>query len=166
MRTLASTLVEQVWRQHFVAYEDALASFYALQDNTQATLEQSHSIAGQLDRLETLRGSLRDARREFVASTDDGRVAEIDRPQATLELDGVRFDVLDLVANRTAPTDALLEISFRVDPLKIPRFVKLTTPIKIKFPFGESTYTASCRLVRFRMISNQFVFRFATVDPV
>ena len=26
MRTLASSLVEEVWRQHFVAYEDALAT--------------------------------------------------------------------------------------------------------------------------------------------
>jgi hypothetical protein len=85
MRTRASTLVEQVWRQHFVAYEDALASF---------------------------------------------------------------------------------ELSFRVDPKSIPRFVKLTTPIRIKFPFAESTCTALCRLVRFRMISDQFVFRFATVDPI
>lgn len=166
MRTLASTLVEEVWRQHFVAYEDALASFYALQDKTQVTLEQSYSIMGQRDRLETLRGSLLDARRKFKAAADDGRVAEIERPRATLELDGTRFEVMDLVANRSAPSDALLEISFRVDPLAIPRFVKLTTPIRIKFPFGESTYVASCRLVRFRMIRNQFVFRFATVDPI
>ena len=166
MRALASTLVEEVWRQHFVAYEDALASFYALQDNTQGTLEQSYSIMGQLDRLETLRGSLLEARREFKAATDDGRVVEIERPRATLELDGTRFEVTDLVADRAAPSDAVLEISFRVDPLTIPRFVKLTTPIRIKFPFGESTYVASCRLVRFRMMRSEFVFRFATVDPI
>src|SRR5690348_2511356 len=125
MRTLASTLVEEVWRQRFVAYEDALASFYALQDNTQVTLEQSYSIAGQLDRLETLRASLLDARRQFKAAADDGRVVEIERPRATLELDGTRFEVMDLVANRAASSEALLEISFRVDPLAIPRFVKL-----------------------------------------
>jgi hypothetical protein len=166
MRTLASTLVEEVWRQHFVAYEDALASFYALQDATQLTLEQSYTIASQIDRLGTLRQSLLDARRQFRASADDGRVAEIERPRATLELDGVAFDVMDLLASRTSQNDALLELSFRVDPLTIPRFVKLTTPIRIKFPFGESTYVAACRLVRFRMIRNQFVFRFATVDPI
>ena len=166
MRTLASTLVEEVWRQHFVAYEDALASFYALQDKTEMTLEQSYSITGEIDRLEALRRTLHDARSQFKASADDGRVVEIERPRAALELDGVRFEVLDLVANRVPPNGALLELGFRVDPLAIPRFVKLTTPIKIKFPFGESTYTASCRLVRFRMIRNQFVFRFATVDPI
>jgi hypothetical protein len=38
MRSLASTLVEEVWKEHFVAYEDALASFYALQESTQLTL--------------------------------------------------------------------------------------------------------------------------------
>ena len=166
MSTLASTLVEKVWRQHFVAYEDALASFYALQDATQLTLEQSYSTRSQLDRLAALRQSLLDTRRQFQASADDGRVAEIERPGASLCLDGVRFDVMDLVANRTGPNGALLEISFRVDPLTIPRFVKLTTPIRIKFPFGESTYVAACRLLRFKMIRDQFVFRFATVDPV
>ena len=166
MRNPASTLVGEAWRQHFVAYEDALASFYALQDATQVTLEQSYSLTGQLDRLETLRRSLLDARRQFKASADDGRIVEIDRPRATLALDGVFFDVMDLMANRAAPNDTLLELSFRVDPLTIPRFVKLTTPIRIRFPFGESTYVAACRLVRFRMIRNQFVFRFATVDPV
>jgi hypothetical protein len=166
MRNLASTSVEDVWRQHFVAYEDALASFYALQDATQVTLEQSYSMASQRDRLETLRRSVLDARRQFRASADDGRVAEIERPQASLDLDGVRFDVLDLTANRTGPNDALLELSFRVDPLTIPRFVKLTTPIRITFPFGQSTYVAACRLLHFKMIRNQFVFRFATVDPI
>ena len=166
MRNLTSTLVEDAWRQHFVAYEDALASFYALQDATQATLEQSYSIASHLDRLETLRRSVLDARRQFRASAHDGRVAEIERPHASLDLDGVRFDVMDLTANRTGPNDALLELSFRVDPLTIPRFVKLTTPIRVTFPFGESTYVAECRLLRFKMIRNQFVFRFAIVDPI
>ena len=166
MRNLASTLVEEVWRRQFVAYEDALGSFYALQDRTQMTLEESYSIASQIDRLGTLRQSLLDACREFRASADDGRVVDIERPRATLDLDGVTFDVMDLVANRAPPNDTLLELSFRVDPLTIPRFVKLTTPIRITFPFGESTYVAACRLVRFKMIRNQFVFRFATVDPV
>jgi hypothetical protein len=69
-------------------------------------------------------------------------------------------------ASRAPPNDTLLELSFRVDPLGIPRVVKLTSPIRIQFPFGESTYAAACRLVRFRMIRDEFVFRFATVDPV
>ena len=60
----------------------------------------------------------------------------------------------------------ILELSFRVDPQTIPQFVKLTTPIRIKFPFGESTYIAACRLIRFRMVRDDFVFRFATVDPI
>jgi hypothetical protein len=166
MRALASTPVEEVWKQHFVAYEDALASYYALRDATQLTLEQSYSIARQLDRLEDLRQSVLEARRDFQASGDDGRVVEIERSHASLELDGVRFEVTDLIANRTGPTGALLELSFRVDPLTLPRFVKLTTPIRIKFPFGTSTYVAACRLLKFRMIGDHFLFRFATVDPV
>lgn len=157
---------EEVWKRDFVAYEDMLASFYALQDSTQLTLEQSYSIGNRLDRLEVLRKSLLEALGELRASADDGRVAEIERKQAAIQLDGVSFDVEDLVASRTAGNDILLELSFRVDPLSIPRFVKLTSPIRIKFPFGESTYVAAFRLVRFRMIRNQFVFRFATVDPL
>ncbi|HVJ31303.1 MAG TPA: hypothetical protein VNA66_13400 [Gammaproteobacteria bacterium] len=166
MKTLASTLVEELWRQHFVAYEDALTSFYALQDEVQVTLEQSYSMGGRLNELEALRRQIFEVRRQFRASADDGRVVEIERPTATLELDGVPFGVMDLVANRAASDATVLELSFRVDPLTIPRFVKLTTPIRIKFPFGESTYVAVCRLVRFRMIRNQFVFHFATVDPI
>ena len=79
MKSLPSTLAEELWRQRFVAYEDALASFYALQDETQTT---------QISQLR-----------------------------------------------------------------------------RIKCPFGESTYVAVCQLIRFRMVRDQFVFRFATVDP-
>ena len=61
--------------------------------------------------------------------------------------------------------DSLLELSFSVDRKSIPRFVKLTGPIRIKFPFGESTFVAACRLVRFRVVREEFAFRFATVDP-
>jgi len=165
MKSLASALVEEPWRQHFVAYEDALAAFYALKHD-EWTLEQSRSVSRELDRIAELHKSILDARRQFRAATDDGRVAEIERPRATLELDGVPFDVMDLIANRTTADDAVLELCFRVDPLTIPRFVKLVAPIRIKFPFGESTYVAMCRLVRFRMIRGHFVFRFATVDPI
>src|SRR5262245_8749548 len=100
MKTLASTLIEALWRQHFVAYEDALASYYALKDKTDWTLEQSRSITSELDRLALLRKSVHDARSEFRAGADDGRVVEIERPFASLELDGVPFEVMDLVANR------------------------------------------------------------------
>ena len=166
MKTLASTLVEELWRQRFVAYEDALASFYALKDETELTLEQSYSITNRLGQLQGLRNGILEAQRQFRAAADDRRVAEIWRPTATLELDGVRFDVMDLVANRTPSDATILELSFRADPQTIPQFVKLTTPIRIKFPFGESTYIAACRLIRFRMIRGHFVFRFATVDPI
>jgi hypothetical protein len=43
--------------------------------------------------------------------------------------------------------------------------VKSIEPVRIRFPFGESTFVASCRLVRFRMVKTEFAFRFATVDP-
>jgi hypothetical protein len=166
MRNLPSVLVEETWKRQFVAYEDTLASFYALQDSTQLTLEQSYSIGQRIDRLDELRKSLLEARGQLRASADDGRVAEIERKQAAIQLDGVSFDVEDLVASRTAGNDTVLELSFRVDPLSLPRFVKLTSPIRIKFPFGESIYVAAFRLVRFRMVRDQFVFRFATVDPI
>ena len=104
MRVPESTLAEELWRQRFIAYEDALASFYALQDETQLTLEQSYTLGQQLDQPEDLRSAILEARRQFRASADDRRVAEIERPTATLEVDGVRFDVMDLVANRT-PSD-------------------------------------------------------------
>jgi hypothetical protein len=158
-------LAEELWRQRFIAYEDALASFYALQDETQLTLEQSYTLGQQLDQLEDLRSAILEARRQFRASADDRRVAEIERPTATLEVDGVRFDVMDLVANRTPSDRTILELSFRADPQMLPQFVNLTAPVRIKFPFGESTYVAACRLIRFRMVRDEFVFRFATVDP-
>ena len=154
------------WKEHFVAYEDALGSFYALQDQTRATLEQSRTIKSHIDRLATLRKSTLDARRELRESPDDGRVAEIERERATLDLDGVPFYVMDLVANRAPPDDAVLELSFRVDPKAIRKFVKLTEPIRIKFPFGDSAFVAGCRLVRFRLVRDEFAFRFTTVDPV
>ena len=160
-----SRRIADEWKEHFIAYEDALASFYALQDATQATLDQSRTIRGHIDRLATLRKSTLDARRQLRESSDDGRVAEIEREQATLDLDGVPFYVMDLVANRAPPDDAVLELSFRVDPRAIPKFVKLTEPVRIKFPFGDSAFVAGCRLVRFRLVRDEFAFRFATVDP-
>ena len=158
-------MADELWRQRFVAYEDALGSFYALQDETQSTLEQSYSIGKQLGQLAGLRSGVLEARRQLRELGDGRRVAEIERRTATLELDGVRFDVMDLVANRTSSDTTILELSFRADPQAIPQFVNLTAPVRIKFPFGESTYVAACRLIRFRMVRDVFVFRFATVDP-
>jgi hypothetical protein len=54
MRNLPSVLVEELRKRHFVAYEDVLASFHALQDSRQLTLEQSYSIGNRLERLEAV----------------------------------------------------------------------------------------------------------------
>jgi hypothetical protein len=152
------------WKRHFVAYEDTLASFYSLQDATHLTLQQSYALRSERRRLDTLRRSLLDLRRELSSAPDDRRVAEIERERTTIDLDGVPFPVMDLVANRVA-RDAVLELSFRVDPKSIPRIVKLTGPIRIKFPFNDSTFVAAYRLVYFRLVRDHFAFRFATVDP-
>jgi hypothetical protein len=157
--------IEDEWKGHFVAYENALASFYALQDATQTTLEQSYTMRASREQLASLRESVLESRRRLRSSAVDGRVTEIERQRATVEIDGVPFDVMDLVANRAGQGDTLLELSFRVDPRSIPHFVKLTEAIRIRFPFGESSYIAACRLVRFRMVQDEFAFRFATVDP-
>ena len=158
--------IEQSWKQHFVAYEDALASFYSLQDATQTTVEQSHAILRLRDELASTHQSVVEARRALRLSGNGSRVAEIDRERASIELDGVRLQVMDLAANRAAPDDTLLELSFRTNPRSLPRFVNLTAPVRIRFPFGESTFVAACRLVRFRLVRDEFAFRFATVDPV
>ena len=83
--------IREEWRQHFVAYEDALASFYSLQDATQSTLEQSYALTGHLDRLASLRTPILESGRQLRASADDGRVTEIERERATIEIDGVLF---------------------------------------------------------------------------
>jgi hypothetical protein len=161
---LSGPIAEQ-WRQHFVAYERALASFYSLQEATHRTLEQSHAITSQLDRLGVLRAAILEARRRLPASADGGRVAEIERERATLDIDGVLFPVMDLVANRAPTNGTVLELGFRVDPKSIPQFMKLNGSVRITFPFGASVFVAACRLVRFRLIRDEFAFRFATVDP-
>lgn len=153
------------WRRHFVAYEDALASFYSLQDATQQAIDQSQAITSRQAALARLRVPIHEVSRELRASADDGRVAEIERKRATVEIDGVAFSVMDLAANRSVPDDTLLELSFRVDPKSIPRFVNLTGPVRIRFPFGDTTYLAACRLVHFKFVSHEFSFRFAIVDP-
>jgi hypothetical protein len=153
------------WSRHFVAYEDALASFYSLQDETQRALDESRAIRCGLDGLARLREPILEASRRLRSSADGGRVAEIDRERATLHIDGARFDVRDLVANRMPAPDALLELSFRVDPKSILRFVNLTGTVRISFPFAGSTYVAACRLVKFKLVRHEFAFSFATVDP-
>lgn len=158
--------IEAEWRKHFVAYEDALTSFYALQEDTKRTLEQSAALTSELERLRRLRKPILEVRRQLRASAAvNGRVAEIERELATIELDGVPLEVRDLAASRVAPNDTLLELSFRADAASMPRFVKLTEPVRIGFPFGDSSFVAACRLIRFRMIRDEFAFRFATVDP-
>jgi hypothetical protein len=72
---------------------------------------------------------------------------------------------MDLVANRAPSNGTVLELGFRVDPKSIPQFMKLNGSVRITFPFGESVFVAVCRLVRFRLIRDEFAFRFATVDP-
>jgi len=155
--------IEERWRQHFAAYEDALASFYSLQDSTRSMLEQSH--ANRLERLAALRTSVLQAGRDLRASTSDGRVAEIERERATIDIEGICFQVMDLMGNRTATGDTVLELSFRVDPKSLPRFVNLTGPVQVRFPFGQTTFVAAYRLVHFRLVGDEFAFRFATVDP-
>jgi hypothetical protein len=61
------------------------------------------------------------------------------------------MDVTDLAANRGSPDDTLLELSFRVDPKKMPAFVSLDRPVRIRFPYGESMFVAVCRLLRFKL---------------
>jgi hypothetical protein len=160
-----STALREEWKRHFVAYEDAVASFYSLQDATEQTLEQSRAAASYLNRIASLRTSIRDVRRRLQASADNDRVAEIERDHAAIELDGIHIDVLDLVATRGATLGSVLELSFRIDPKLMPQLADLTKPVRIRFPFGESTYVASCRLVRFRLVHHEFAFRFAIVDP-
>jgi hypothetical protein len=158
-------LIEDEWRKHFVAYEDALASFYSLHDATQETLEDSRSLVEHLARLASLRKPILEARRQLRAAANGGKVTDIDRERTAIDVDGVTFAVMDLVANRAPPDDTVLELSFRVAPKSISKFVKLTEPVRIRFPFGDSTFVALCRLVRFRMVRDEFAFRFATVDP-
>ena len=160
-----STTLREEWKTYFIAYEDALASFHSLQDVTEKTLEQSRAAMNYLNRMASLRTSIYDVRRRLQASADNDRVAEIERDHATIELDGIRIDVLDLVATRGAAFGSVLELSFRIDPKLVPQLADLTKPVRIRFPFGESMYVASCRLVRFRLVHHEFAFRFAIVDP-
>jgi hypothetical protein len=154
------------WNRHFVAYEDALASFYSIQEATQMTLDQSYALANRLDGLARLRAPVLAASRRLRFSADDGRVAEIERERATIDINGVPTDVTDLAANRLTPNATVLELSFRVDPKKMPRLTDLGEPVLIRFPYGETTFVALCRLLYFRLGSREFAFRFGTVEPV
>src|SRR5262245_14653506 len=53
---MATSIV--AWNEHFVAYESALASFYALQDAIEQTVEHSRELVAQLDRITSLREPL------------------------------------------------------------------------------------------------------------
>jgi hypothetical protein len=153
------------WNRNFVAYEDALASFYALQDQTAMTLEQSRLLKEELVRLASLRKSIIEEKRRLRAEGDDGRVAEISRERATIVIDDTAFDVADLSADRSVRDGAVLQLGFRLDPSLTRKLVNLTAPVEIRFPFGDATLTAMFRLVNFRIVAGHFVFRFASVHP-
>jgi hypothetical protein len=83
-----STSIES-WRHELIAYEDALASFYALQDRTLQSLEQSVELLRAMERLASLRRSIFVARRESPICP--ARTTELSRSQrdsASIEVAG------------------------------------------------------------------------------
>jgi hypothetical protein len=152
------------WRNRFIAYEDALASFYALQDSTLQTLGESVEIMRSMEQLAGFRKSIFDARRDLGLSGAKDRVVEIERAQATIEVAGAPLLATHLVAN-VALAGSVLHLSFRMDPKSTKRFPKVAGHVRIKFPFADSTYVAVFRLVAVKMEPDYFAFTFATVDP-
>jgi hypothetical protein len=152
------------WRNRFIAYEDALASFYALQDSTLQTLGESVEIMRSMEQLAGFRKSIFDARRDLGLSGAKDRVVEIERAQATIEVAGAPLLATHLVAN-VARAGSVLHLSFRMDPKSTKRFPKVAGHVRIKFPFADSTYVAVFRLVAVKMEPDYFAFTFATVDP-
>jgi hypothetical protein len=152
------------WRNRFVAYEDALASFYALQDGTQRALEQSVEIMRAMEQLASVRRSIFEARRDLDLSGANDRVLEIERDGASVEIAGAPLLVTHLVAN-VARSGSVLHLSFRMDPKSTKHFPKVAGHVRIKFPFADSAYVAVFRLVAVKMEPAYFAFTFATVDP-
>lgn len=152
------------WRNRFVAYEDALASFYELQDATRDTLDQSTEILRAAEQLASLRRSIFEARRDLGPSVLDDRVIEIERDRASIDLAGAPLMATHLVAN-VARAGSALHLSFRMDPKSTKRFPKVAGRVRIRFPFADSTYVAIFRLVAVKMEPDYFAFTFATVDP-
>ena len=158
-----STSTER-WRNHFIAYEDALASFYALQDGTQRTLDQSHETRRAMERLANLRRSTFEARRDLDLSGENDRVFEIERARASIEIAGAPLLATNVVAH-AARANSVLHLSFRMDPKATKHFPKVAGNVRIKFPFADSTYIAVFHLVSAKMEPDYFAFTFATVDP-
>ncbi len=150
---------------HLIAYEDALASFYELQDGTREALEQSVEVMRALqERLASFRRSIFEARRDLALSGANDRVLEIERSSASVEVAGSPLLATNLVAN-IARGGSVLQLSFRMDPKSTKRFPNVAGNVRIRFPFADSAYTAVFRLVAVKMEPDYFAFTFATVDP-
>ena len=152
------------WRNHFIAYEDALASFYALQDDTRETLEQSVEIMRAMERLANFRRSIFEARRDLNLSGANDHVLEIERDSASIEVAGAPLQATQLVA-KVARAGSVLHLSFRMDPKSTKRFPKVAGHVRIKFPFADAAYVAVFRLVAVKLEPDYFAFTFVTVDP-
>lgn len=152
------------WRNDFVAYEDALASFYALEDSTRQALEQSSEIMRTMERLATLRRSIFESRRDLGLSGANDQVVDIQRERASIEIAGSPLLATHLVAN-VARGGSVLHLSFRMNPKFTTRFPKVAGHVRIRFPFAESTYVAVFRLTAAKMEPDYFAFTFASVDP-
>jgi len=152
-------------RNRLVAYEDALASFYELQDSTQQALEQSVEVMrATQERLANFRRSIFEARRDLALSGTNDRVLEIERSSASIEVADVPLLATNVAANVARP-GSVLHLSFRMDPKSTKRFPNVTGDVRIRFPFADSTYVAVFRLVAVKMESDHFALTFATVDP-
>jgi hypothetical protein len=158
-----STSIE-AWRKSLVAYEDALASFYALQDCTQQVLSHSVELMHAMEQLASVRRSIFEARRDQALTAADDRVLEIERDWASIEIAGAPLLATNLVAN-VARSGSVLHLSFRMDPKSTKHFPKVAGQVRIKFPFANSTYVAVFRLVAVKVEPAYFAFTFATVDP-
>jgi hypothetical protein len=158
-----STSIEG-WRRNLVAYEDALASFYELQDGIRQTLDQSAELVRSMEHLASFRRAIFEARRSLGLSGANDRVHEIERDRASIEIAGAPLTATNLVAN-VARAGSVLHLSFRMDPKSTKRFPKVAGNVRIKFPFADSTYLAVFRLIAVKMEPDYFAFTFATVDP-
>jgi hypothetical protein len=152
-------------RNQLIAYEDALASFYELQDGTRQVLEQSVEIMRTLhERLASFRRSIFEARRDLTVWGASDRVIEIERDSATIEVADTALLATNLVAN-VARAGSVLHLSFRVDPKSNARFPNVAGRVRIRFPFADSVYVAEFRLLAVKMEPDYFAFTFATIDP-
>src|SRR3954466_6794448 len=149
MLTNVSTSTD-TWRNNFVAYEDALASFYELQDGTLRTLEHSADILRASEQVASFRRSIFEARRELHLSGANDRVLEIERDSASIEVAGAPLLATNLVAN-VARSGSVLHLSFRMDPKSTKHFPKVAGHVRIKFPFLDSAYVAVFRLIAVKM---------------